>query len=153
MYIADVLVMQIQNHYSPMIESCTSKNESLELLDLGIDQDTADLIYVGEIKTASYLPGVKFSAVKERLIQYKNYDPSTIIPAWTTDALLSVLPLKIDDTYQLLIFPDLTTSMWVCMYDEIEKHSKVLEAKGDVIYREAILKMVKWWLKKEKRET
>ena len=25
--------------------------------------------------------------------------------------------------------------------------------KGDVIYRKAILKMVKWWLKKEKRET
>lgn len=136
-----------------MIESCTSKNESLELLDLGIDQDTADLIYIGEIKTVSYLPGVKFSVVKERLIQDKNYDPSTIIPAWTTDALISILPQKIGDTYQLLIFPDLTTSMWVCMYNEIEKHSKVLEAKGDVIYRKAILKMVKWWLKKEKRET
>lgn len=145
-----------------MIKSCTSKNESLELLELGIDQDAADLVYIGGIETASYLPGVKFSTVKEKLVKGKNYDPSTIIPAWTTDALLSCLPPKINDTYQLLIFPDLTTSMWVCMYDEIGKHTHSLETTSDREYRKAILKMVKWWLsdgrkrqeeKKEEGET
>lgn len=137
-----------------MIKSCTSKNESLELIELGIDQDTADLVYIGGIETASYLPGVKFSVVKEKLVKEKNYDSSTIIPAWTTDALLSILPPKINNTYQLLIFPDLTTSMWVCMYDEIEKHTHSLETTADREYRKAILKMVKWWLEKnrEKKE-
>lgn len=145
-----------------MIKSCTSKNESLELIELGIDQDTADLVYLKGIETASYLPGVKFSTVKEKLITQKNYNPDTIIPAWTTDALISCLPPKINDTYQLLIFPDLTTSMWVCMYDEIGKHTHLLETTADREYRKAILKMVKWWLsdgrkrqeeKKEEGET
>lgn len=145
-----------------MIKSCTSKNESLELLELGIDQDTADLVYIEGIETASYLPGVKFGVVKEKLEKQKNYNPDTIIPAWTTDALISCLPPKINDTYQLLIFPDLTTSMWVCMYDEIGKHTHSLETTADKEYRKAILKMVKWWLsegrerqeeKKEEGET
>lgn len=133
-----------------MIKSCTSKNESLELLELGIDQDTADLIYIEEISTASYLPGVKFGVIKERLVREKNYDPNTIIPAWTTDALISLLPQKIDDTYQLIIFPDLTTKMWVCMYDEIGKHSKTLETTADREYRMAVYKMMKWWLEQKK---
>lgn len=137
-----------------MIKSCTSRSESLELIELGIDQDTADLVYIEGIETASYLPGVKFGVVKEKLITQKNYNPDTIIPAWTTDALLSCLPPKINDTYQLLIFPDLTTSMWVCMYDEIGKHTHSLETTADKEYRKAILKMVKWWLEKnrEKKE-
>ena len=141
-----------------MIKSCTSKSESLELIELGINQDTADLIYIGEIETASYLPGVKFSVVKEKLEKQKNYPPDTIIPAWTTDALISILPPKINDTYQLIIFPDLTTSMWVCMYDEIEKHREALETTADREYRKAVLKMVRWWLsdgrkrQEEKRE-
>lgn len=135
-----------------MIKSCTSKSESLELLKLGIDLDTADLIYVGEIKIASYLPGVNFSVVKEKLMAQEKYDPTTIIPAWTTDALISNLPPRIDNKYQLLIFPDLTTNMWVCMYDEVGKHTHSLETTADQEYHKSILKMVKWWLEYRQKE-
>ena len=130
--------------------SCTSKNESLELIKLGIDQDTADSIYIEGIDVASYLPGVKFGVIKERLIKEKGYQENAIIPAWTTDALLSLLPLKIR-TFQLLIFPDLTTNMWVCMYDKMETHDEYLEACGDPDYHKTIYKMVCWYLKENKK--
>lgn len=124
----------------------TTREESKILLELGISKDTADLIYIPGLEFPSVLPGVKFGVIEEKVKQ-KYQDAS--IPAWTTDALISLLPKKIEDTYQLLIFPDLTTNMWVCMYDEIGTHSKVLEACGDKEYRKAILKILKWWLKEK----
>ena len=37
--------------------------------------------------------------------------------------------------------------MWVCMYDEVGKHSKYLETTADREYKMAVYKMIKWWLK------
>lgn len=129
----------------------TTQEESKTLIELGIDQDTSDLVYIPNLSYPSVLPGVKFSVIKEKLeLKYPELKDA-IIPAWTTDALIELLPTLIDDKYQLLIFPDITTKMWVCMYDEKEKHSKVLEACGDQEYRKAVLKILKWWLK-EKRD-
>ena len=124
----------------------TSREESKDLLELGINKGTSNLVYVPGLEFPSVLPGVKFSVIEEKIKQ-KYQDAA--IPAWTTDALIKLLPKKINSSYQLLIFPDLTTDMWVAMYDEIGTHTKVLEACGDSVYKKAILKLVKWVLKEK----
>lgn len=127
--------------------SYTTREESEKLIKFGIDVDTADLIYVSNFSYPSILPGVVYSVVKNKLIGKYETEP---LPAWTTDSLLNILPKKISDKYQLLIFPDLTTGMWVCMYDKIGTHENSLEATGDINYHKSILKMVYWYLEKIK---
>ena len=44
----------------------TSREESEKLITLGIDQDTADLVYVSNLYYPSIIPGVKYSDVKNK---------------------------------------------------------------------------------------
>lgn len=127
----------------------TTREESSKLVSLGIDQNTADLVYVSNIYYPSVLPGVKYLDVKDKIIEKYDNDPDSALPAWTTDSLLDILPKKIKNDsgeFQLIIFPDVSTNMWVCMYDRIETHKNCLEAFGDVEYRKSIYKMVCWFL-------
>jgi hypothetical protein len=127
----------------------TSREESLKLISLEIDQNTSDLVYVSNIYYPSVLPGVKYLDVKDKIIEKYDGDPNSALPAWTTDALIDLLPRRIKNEsgeFQLIIFPDQNTGMWVCMYDRIETHKDCLEVFGDKEYKKAIYKMACWIL-------
>ncbi len=131
----------------------TSREESEKLITLGIDQNTADLVYVSNFYYPSVLPGVNYLDVKNKIIEKYENQKDVAIPAWTTDALINLLPKKIKNEsgeFQLIIFPDVTTNMWVCMYDRVETHKDCLEACGDVEYKRAIYKMLCWYLERIK---
>lgn len=128
----------------------TSREESLKLISLGIDQNTSDLVYVSNFYYPSVLPGVKYLDVKDKIIEKYDGDPEAVLPAWTTDSLInSLLPGRIKNEsgeFQLIIFPDLSTSMWVCMYDRIETHKDCLQCFGSKEYKKAVYKMACWVL-------
>lgn len=127
----------------------TSREESEKLISLGINQNTADLVYVSNFYYPSVLPGVKYLDVKDKIIEKYDGNKDAVLPAWTTDSLINLLPKKIKNEsaeFRLIIFPDLSTNMWVCMYDRVETHKDCLEAMGDQEYKKSVFKMLCWIL-------
>ena len=65
---------------------CTSKEQSQKLIELGIDRNTADMVWVcGRLHT----DGLEYQVlrVKEEVSEPENY-----IPAWSLSALLGLMP-------------------------------------------------------------
>jgi len=100
-----------------MNKICTSIEQSKKLMELGLDVNTADMIYqptmdidsmsnVGFDKIPLCFP---FNRVKECNIQY--------LPAWSLSALLRIIPKHIKDFNVLRI--DIGEKDFAIWYDEI----------------------------------
>jgi hypothetical protein len=117
-----------------MNKICTSIEQSLKLIELGIDVNTADMYYPNRVGGHNYpLP-----------IEYKMGFPllSQEIPTWSLSALLKMLPLPTVEETPITI----TKTKWKCTIYYNAKYWS--ELYNDAI--DAAFEMVCWLLENKK---
>ena len=130
-----------------MNKICTSLEQSKKLMELGVDVDTADMIYqptmdidsmsnVGFVKTPLCFP---FNEVKECNIQY--------LPAWSLNSLLSIIKNR-KDCNKVDFFSNYA-SKWVLTttyYNSVWKEKEII-AEDSI---DAAFEMVIWLKENDK---
>ena len=140
-----------------MNKICTTIEQSKKLIELGIDVNTADLIYqpIMDIDSMSNVGFAKiplcfsFNEIKECNIQY--------LPAWSLSALLKLMPpylFEFERGIDLNIYRNLNGKGWHCSYmpNTIEnmKNDKFKQITNGDEPVDAAFEMVCWLKENEK---
>lgn len=135
-----------------MNKICTSIEQSKKLIELGLDVETADMVYSTPMMTHyeecdeyfRELPNYKVIITRSNIIEDDKFDePLPIhkddIPAWSSTTLLGLMPNIINEP------PCLTRhigdTMWICCYQCIKSTKRY----DDPI--DAVFEMACWLLK------
>ena len=89
-----------------MNKICTSIEQSKRLIELGIDVNSADMVYHKELN------GTYNLRVVDNVLKYD-------IPAWSLSALLELMPsylFEFERGIDLNLYPSINRKVWLCSY-------------------------------------
>ena len=89
-----------------MNKICTSIEQSKRLIELGIDVNSADMVYHKELN------GTYSLRVVDNVLKYD-------IPAWSLSALLELMPshlFEFERGIDLNLYPSINRKVWLCSY-------------------------------------
>ena len=89
-----------------MNKICTSIEQSKKLIELGIDVNSADMVYHKELN------GTYTLRVVDNVLKYD-------IPAWSLSALLELMPsylFEFERGIDLNLYPSINRKVWLCSY-------------------------------------
>lgn len=89
-----------------MNKICTSIEQSKKLIELGIDVNSADMVY------HKNLEGTYNLRVVNNILEYD-------IPAWSLSALLELMPsylFEFERGIDLNLYPSINRKVWLCSY-------------------------------------
>ena len=89
-----------------MNKICTSLEQSKRLIELGIDVNSADMVY------HKNLEGTYNLRVVNNILEYD-------IPAWSLSALLELMPshlFEFERGIDLNLYPSINRKVWLCSY-------------------------------------
>ena len=89
-----------------MNKICTSIEQSKKLIELGIDVNSADMVYHKELN------GTYSLRVVDNVLKYD-------IPAWSLSALLELMPsylFEFERGIDLNLYPSINRKVWLCSY-------------------------------------
>lgn len=89
-----------------MNKICTSIKQSKRLIELGIDVNSADMVYHKELN------GTYSLRVVDNVLKYD-------IPAWSLSALLELMPsylFEFERGIDLNLYPSINRKVWLCSY-------------------------------------
>ena len=89
-----------------MNKICTSIEQSKRLIELGIDVNSADMVYHKELN------GTYSLRVVDNVLKYD-------IPAWSLSALLELMPsylFEFKRGIDLNLYPSINRKVWLCSY-------------------------------------
>ena len=89
-----------------MNKICTSIEQSKRLIELGIDVNSADIVYHKELN------GTYSLRVVDNVLKYD-------IPAWSLSALLELMPsylFEFERGIDLNLYPSINRKVWLCSY-------------------------------------
>ena len=89
-----------------MNKICTSLEQSKRLIELGIDVNSADMVY------HKNLDGTYNLRVVDNILEYD-------IPAWSLSALLELMPshlFEFERGIDLNLYPSINRKVWLCSY-------------------------------------
>ena len=89
-----------------MNKICTSIEQSKRLIELGIDANSADMVY------HKNLEGTYNLRVVNNILEYD-------IPAWSLSALLELMPsylFEFERGIDLNLYPSINRKVWLCSY-------------------------------------
>jgi len=118
----------------------TNIKQSKTLVELGLNPKRADMLWVEDFDHNYDLE------VRVNIVESYNPDNLKMIPAWSLNALLEIIPIWIDDcnfsTYPVL------KDKWICKYfnSETKNYKKVVEGRTPV---EAAYNIVLWLLEND----
>lgn len=111
------------------MKSYTSIEQSKKLIELGIDVNTADMMWDDwSLIDEGWKLNIGYNPEVEKEYGRKCY------PAWSLVALLQMLPHCIDDEYWLTLGPLTGNSGWyICYEDDFDQSFKYYIAKSNLI--------------------
>lgn len=142
-----------------MNKICTSLEQSKKLIELGIDENTSDMVYLKSyfeddynLLVGSYHEGY---AEKDNETLVPVFDEH--IPAWSLSALLELMPpylFEFERGIDLNIYPNLSGKAWHCSYmpNAVEnmKNDKFKQITSGDNLVDAAFEMVCWLLENKK---
>lgn len=144
-----------------MNKICTSLEQSKKLIELGIDENTSDMVYLksyfeddGEynLLVGSYHEGYAERDGKTLVPVFDEH-----IPAWSLSALLELMPsylFEFERGIDLNIYPNLSSKAWHCSYmpNAVEnmKNDKFKQITSGDNLVDAAFEMI-CWLKENKK--
>ena len=121
-----------------MNKICTSIEQSKRLIELGIDANSADMVY------HKNLEGTYNLRVVNNILEYD-------IPAWSLSALLELMPsylFEFERGIDLNLYPSINRKVWLCSYmpnvienTKTDKFKQITHADSLV---DAVFDMIVW---------
>ena len=129
-----------------MNKICTDIEQSKKLVELGVDVNTADMVWVcGRLHTDG--PRYQILRVKEEVNEPENY-----IPTWSLTALLELMPngLFYNNHYVVPILLPQIKNNWICRLYDVDNNIDVAFIKDNPL--DAAFEMICWLLENKKYE-
>ena len=134
-YFFCIFVTKYKNMEDFKTQVCTTIEQSKQLIDLGINPDTADM---GWFKAYS----LKGEIYKPFIKGYKLENNKTDIPAWSLYRLIKMMPTVIThDDYDLMLGINS-----ICIYYVSNEYSKTFRAFEGNLY-ECVIECIEWLIK------
>lgn len=126
-----------------MAKICTTIEQSQKLLELGIDENTADMYYLYDRNLHKMYGDFPYCR------EYKKIVGGVDIPAWSLSALLDLMPQRIYDELGCRTF-GMAKSWDKCRYQVYYEHKTAYIQKEAETAIDAVFEMI-IWLKENKK--